>query len=117
MNLEQYYAVFVVLQVIHSQEEIYTGFHNKWPVFSLSKKAFVAFELAFSLFIVSMFFIRALTFRDLWFYLFNLLMFANGVEHLIWAASVKKYVPGLISSFALTAFFLYYYLTFLAYGK
>lgn len=117
MNIEQYYAVFVALQLIHSQEEIHTGFHSKWPVFSWPKKAFVAFELVFSLFIVGMLFVRSLPFRELWFYLFNLLMFANGVEHLIWAASVKKYVPGLVSSFALTAFFLYYYLTFLAYGK
>jgi hypothetical protein len=40
---------------------------------------------------------------------FLALMFANGVQHLVWSGAAKKYVPGLITAPVHIAVFLTYY--------
>mgnify|MGYP001578370778 FL=1 len=40
---------------------------------------------------------------------FLVLMFANGVQHLVWAVNVKKYVPGLITEPVHIIVFLIFY--------
>jgi len=43
---------------------------------------------------------------------FLALMFANGVQHIVWAGSVKRYVPGLITSpIHIVLFLIFYYRT------
>ena len=42
--------------------------------------------------------------------LFLVLMFANGVQHIVWFGAVKKYVPGLITApMHIVAFLLFYF--------
>ena len=41
---------------------------------------------------------------------FLLLMFANGVQHLVWWGNVKKYVPGLITAFIHVAIGIFYFI-------
>ena len=40
---------------------------------------------------------------------FLVLMFANGIQHLVWWGCEKKYVPGLITAFAHIALFIVFY--------
>lgn len=112
MTNEQYYIAFVILQLIHSQEEIHTGFHAKWPILKMTKRFFVTFEIIFSILIILPIFID-FPFRTYWMYFFNLLMFGNGLHHFVWSEWGKKYVPGLVSGIIMIFFFLYYYFSFL----
>lgn len=108
MRLEEYYTIFVILQLIHSQEEIRTGFYNVWPLMKMTKRFFVTFEIIFSIIIVAPIFLR-FPYREQWMTVFVYLMLANGFEHLIWAVAKRKYVPGLVTALLFFPLFLMYY--------
>lgn len=108
--LSTYYTALVVIQLLHSQEEIFTHFEKRWPVWKMSRVVFVTFEILFSIFIILPIFFVSFPYRIEWMLLFNLLMFANGVWHLMWFACEKRYVPGLVTAFLfLIAFAMFYF--------
>ena len=96
--LETFYTILVGIQLLHSQEEIHARFEKRWPVWKMSRTFFIAFEILFSVFIIVPIFLTTFPFREMWMQFFNILMFANGIWHLMWAASEKRYVPGVITA-------------------
>jgi hypothetical protein len=109
-SVEPFYITFVIIQLLHSQEEIYTHFEKRWPVWKMSRKFFVTFEVIFSALTLSVIFFKDFPGRYLFMSSFNVLMFANGVWHCMWAGVEKRYVPGLITApFFIITFLIYYF--------
>ena len=63
----------------------------------MSRAVFVFFEIVFSLVFLYVLFFQP-SFYATFAKAFLLLMFANGIWHLFWGWSEKKYVPGLITT-------------------
>lgn len=108
-NLELFFRLLVGIQIIHSLEEIYTRFDKHWPVWKMSRRFFISFEILFSLLLLLVVFFQDFPQRLVFMQAFNLLMFANGIWHLMWAGVVKKYVPGLITAPLFLIVFCFYY--------
>lgn len=88
-----------VVQLFHSSEELLNNFHKKWFFKKLSFKFFLTFEIIHNIFWGLVLFIPTFPFRLQVLGLFILLMFANGIEHVVWYMWEKKYVPGLFTAF------------------
>lgn len=108
-HLETYYTILVVIQLLHSQEEIFTRFDRQWPLWKMSRLFFVIFEIIFSIFIILPLFLDNFPLKNLWMQFFNILMFANGIWHLTWAGIEKRYVPGAITATIFILVYLVYY--------
>ena len=107
--LENYTIAFLVLQLFHSAEELSQGFHKRFPFGKLTFKNFLTFEVLFMGLWLTIFMVKSFPYREniLAFYL--LLMFANGIWHIVWWGIEKKYVPGLITApFFILVFVVYY---------
>ena len=96
--LEQFFTISLLVQIAHSIEELSTGFHKKWYVFKMPFWVFFAFEVVFESFWISVWCFQNFPNRAYLQIFFLALMFANGVQHIVWAGNVKKYVPGLITA-------------------
>jgi len=97
-NLESFYILSLSVQVIHSIEELSTGFHKRWYLFKMPFLIFLLFEILFTSFWIVILLVPSLPNRTMLQTTFLLLMFANGVQHLVWWGNVKKYVPGLLTT-------------------
>ncbi len=106
-----YFLMLGAIQIVHAQEEIWTGFHKRWFVFTMSRWVFVTFEVLFSLTIIAYVLRPDLPLSHTYMSLFALAMLINGIGHIVWGLVVKKYVPGLITAPFLVAVFAGYYLT------
>lgn len=100
------------IQLIHSIEELSTGFHKQWYLFKMPFYVFLTFEILFTSFWALTVFTELIPNKELLLRFFLLLMFANGIQHVVWFGSVKKYVPGLVTAFFHIGWLGYYYLTF-----
>lgn len=110
MNLlEQFFAISLLIQVIHAIEELATGFNKKWYVFKMPFWVFLLFEVIFEGFWIAVYLFPDFPNRPALQAFFLALMFANGIQHLVWAENVKKYVPGLITAPAHIIVFLMLY--------
>src|SRR3989339_1013415 len=102
------------VQLLHSSEELLNNFHKKWFFRKLTFKFFLSFEIAHNIFWGLVIFIPTFPFRFPLLGLFILLMFANGIEHVVWYMWEKKYVPGLLTApvhiIIFIAFFFSYFL-------
>jgi hypothetical protein len=108
--LERFYLLAVLVQLVHSVEELSTGFHKKWYLFKMPFKTFLLFECLFSLFWLLILFIPNFPNRIFLEEFFLVLMFANGIQHVVWCGVTKKYVPGLITAFGhILVFFMFYF--------
>src|SRR3989338_5713668 len=96
--LQQFFTLSLLVQLAHSAEELSTGFHKKWYLFKMPFWAFLLFELAFSGFWIFVWLNSSFPYREYLQASFLALMFANGVQHIVWAGNVKRYVPGLITA-------------------
>lgn len=109
MSLHAYFIAFGVVQLAHSQEEIWTGFHKKWFLFTMPRWVFIAFEVVLSAtilaYMLNLHLVGATVFSQ-WF-IFAMLL--NAMEHIIWGAIKKSYVPGLITAPIFLALFIPYY--------
>ena len=105
------FSILLAIQCLHSVEELSTGFHKKWYLFSMPFFVFLTFEIIFLSFWIFVWLVPTLAYREFLMIFFNLLMFANGIQHLVWATVVKKYVPGLITAplFLIVFLGLYFY--------
>jgi|SRR3990167_11090852 len=109
--IEQFYIYFVIIQLLHSQEEIHFHFEKVWPLWKMSRKFFITMEITLSLILISGIFVKEIPYRFYLMAFFNILMFANGTWHITGAALSKKYIPGLYTApFAVILFLIYYYL-------
>lgn len=98
MTTHDWFVLFGILQLIHSQEEIWTGFHKKWFLFKMPLWVFIAFEAMLSATILAYMLNPQLPGANGLMTWFMLVMLLNGMEHVIWAAVKKSYVPGLITA-------------------
>ncbi len=98
MALYNYFVLFGIIQLIHSQEEIWTGFHKKWFLFTMSKWVFVAWEALLSAVIITYMLRPHLAGATGFMQWFIFAMLLNGMEHVIWGAVKKSYVPGLVTA-------------------
>ncbi len=108
-NLEMFASYIFVIQLAHSFEELITGFHKRWYLFKMPFRLFLGFELLFNLFWALVLFSRQFPAREQLLAFFIVLMFANGIQHIVWFALEKKYVPGLITAPMHVILFLVYY--------
>lgn len=88
------FSVMLVMQLLHSAEELSQGFHKRFSLFKMSFRFFLIFEIVFYLFWVSVLIVEHFPFRDYLMGLFILLMLINGLWHMIWWGVERKYVPG-----------------------
>lgn len=107
--LEQFFAISLLVQVVHATEELSTGFYKKWYAFKMPFWMFLLFELIFEGFWITVYLLQNFPNRSSLQAVFLALMFMNGIQHLVWAGNVKKYVPGLITGPAHIIVFLTYY--------
>lgn len=76
----------------------------------MTLKTFVIFEVLFIGFWIVVLLSPVLAYRDELMALFALLMFSNGLWHVVWWGIVKKYVPGLISApFFIVTYLIFYF--------
>lgn len=109
IQLELFALLFLLTQILHSVEELLTGFHNKWYLTKLSFKTFLTFEIFHNLFWTTVVFVKGFPYRNDLLFFFFALMFANGVQHIVWFGFKKKYVPGLITAPIHVVLFLIFY--------
>lgn len=109
MDAYGYFVAFGVIQLIHSQEEIWTNFHRRWFVFKMPRYVFVAFEMLLSALIVIYIVNPNIAPIKYVLPIFALTMLINGVGHVIWSLVEKRYVPGLVTAPAFIIIFLAYF--------
>lgn len=97
-HLELVGTFMFLIQLVHSSEELLTGFHKKWFLFKMPFKVFLGFEIIHNSFWASVLLFQQFPQREILITLFIYLMLANGLEHIIWAFIKRKYVPGLITA-------------------
>ncbi|MCL4363854.1 HXXEE domain-containing protein [Patescibacteria group bacterium] len=107
--IERFYLLALLIQLVHSTEELTTGFHKKWYLFKMPFQTFLLFEIIFSLFWLIVLLVPRVPNRVFLQEFFLVLMFANGIQHVIWWGVTKKYVPGLITAFGHIFVFLSFY--------
>ena len=108
-----YFVAFGLTQLVHSQEEIWAGFHKRWFLFTMPRWVFIGFEMLFSLPIIIYLVNPNLPYANGYLQVFAILMFINGIEHIVWALVEKKYVPGLITAPIFVIIFLGYFISIL----
>ncbi len=113
ISLEIFFLAFLCIQLIHSIEELTTGFHRNFPLFKMPMWVFVVFEILFQGFFWLVFLNESCAGRDVLAHVFALLMFANGLWHMVWWGVVKKYVSGLITAPILVVTFIVFYFSML----
>ena len=109
MDAYGYFVAFGVVQLIHSQEEIWTNFHRRWFVFKMPRWVFISFEIVLSAFIVLYMIQPGIAPVSVVVPIFALVMLINGLEHVIWGLVEKRYVPGLVTAPAFIIIFLAYF--------
>ncbi len=108
--IEQFFVISLFVQIAHSIEELATGFHKKWYLFKMSFWAFLTFEIVFESFWIAVWLMPDFHSRIYFQAFFLALMLANGVQHIVWAGNVKKYVPGLVTApVHITVFLTFYF--------
>jgi len=107
--IEQFFALSLLVQIVHSIEELSTGFHKKWYAFKMPFWVFLLFEISFEGFWVAVLLFHNIPNRPALQLIFLVLMFANGVQHIVWAGNVKRYVPGLVTAPLHIIIFLLFY--------
>jgi len=108
-TLEIFFLLLLGIQVLHSVEELTTGFHKKCPFGRFKFSSFLTFEILFLSFWVLVFFLNSFSLREPFLYFFNLLMFANGIWHITWFGIEKKYVPGILTAPLFVIVFVIFY--------
>ncbi len=98
MSTHDWFILFGILQLLHSQEEIWTGFHKKWFLWPMPLWLFVTFEVILSATIIVYMINPQLPGASGFMTWFMFVMLLNGMEHIIWAAMKKSYVPGLVTA-------------------
>lgn len=117
MTTYGYFVLLGLAQLVHSQEEIWTGFYKRWFVFTMPRWVFLAFEVLFSLFTIAYMVKPDLPLAEVLMPAFALVMFINGIGHIVWGLIAKSYVPGLITAPLFVAVFAIYYINIIRAGR
>jgi hypothetical protein len=106
-----FYLLFV--QLLHSIEELTMGFHKKWYLFPMPFWVFLLFEIIHNIFWILVILTNLVPYKTELSAFFIALMFANGVQHIVWFGWEKKYVPGLLTAPLHIILFLVFFFQFL----
>lgn len=117
MNAYVYFVLLGLTQLAHSQEEIWTGFHKSWFVFTMPSWVFIVFEVLFSIPIIAYIANPHLLYADVYMPAFALVMFVNGIGHIVWGLVARSYVPGLVTAPFFIAIFVFYYASLIRVGS
>lgn len=109
INILLFAWIIYAVQIIHSLEELSTGFHKKWFVFKMPFRTFLAFEIIHNSFWAIVLIYKSFPFRLELLAFFIVLMFAQSLWHLAWWAMKKEYVPGLVTAIIHVILFLVFY--------
>lgn len=96
--LESIAFSMLIIQFAHSVEELATGFHKKWYLFPMPFWVFLLFEVSHNLFWGVVILTDLIPYKTQLAAFFIALMFANGIQHVVWYGVKKKYVPGLVTA-------------------
>lgn len=107
--IEKFALYILILQFVHSIEELMMGFHKIWYLFSMPFWFFLLFEVAHNIFWSLVILTDLIPYKSQLSAFFIALMFANGVQHLVWFGWKKKYVPGLLTAPAHVILFLVFF--------
>ncbi len=113
--IEQFFIIFLVILFFHSTEEHLTGFHKKSPLYKMSFPVFFGLEAIFFGFWLIVF-LTDFQARTGFMAFFNILMFINGIWHILWFMFLekgKRYVPGLITAPLFVITFVVFYINLL----
>ena len=109
ITLEYFFLIMLGIQFLHSIEELSNKFHEKFPLFPMTFRFFLSFEVIFFSFWTLIYFVE-IPFREYLMAFFVLLMFGNGIWHITWYGIEKKYVPGIITApLFVIAFSIFYF--------
>lgn len=97
-NVQTIASLMFFVQILHSIEELLTGFHRRWYVFKMPFWVFLTFEIVHNFFWGVVIFTHWLPYKPQLTMFFIALMLVNGIQHFVWSAVTKKYVPGLITA-------------------
>lgn len=111
-NLELFASIMFVVQLVHSAEELKTGFHKKWFLFKMKYRTFLIFEILHNSFWLLVLLFKNFPYREQLLLFFIFLMLANGIEHVVWGFVQRKYVPGLITAPLHILIFVIFYFSF-----
>ncbi len=111
MDTYNYFVLAGIIQLLHSQEEIWTNFHAKWFVITMPRPVFISFETLLSLAIIAYMLEPSLPAANYIMPFFILVMFVNGIGHIVWALIKKSYVPGLVTSPLFVVVFISYFVS------
>ncbi len=104
------FKALLAVQCLHSIEELSMGFHKRWYAVKMPFWIFLFWEICFQAFWFFVLLAPSFPARETWMAFFNYLMFANGVQHVVWAGVEKKYVPGLLTAPLFFIVFFWFYL-------
>ena len=88
--MEAFFTIMLAVQFLHSVEELTSRFHERCPFFSVSLRTFVLSQVLFLAFWVFILLYHGMPFRDLLMAFFIVLMFVNGVAHVVWWGDRKE---------------------------
>ncbi len=114
--LTVYYFIFFFLMILHSVEEQALNFADRCPFMRLTYTQFWLFEVFFIIVWIVPFLLPQLFIAKLMEAFFPILMFANGIWHLVWFwffERGKRYVPGVVTGSLFVIIFLQFYFGFL----
>ncbi|MBT3817207.1 MAG: HXXEE domain-containing protein [Candidatus Magasanikbacteria bacterium] len=108
-TLEYFFLIMLGIQLVHSIEELSNKFYKEFPLFPMTFKFFLSFEVIFLILWTLVYFIE-IPFKENLMAFFILLMFINGIWHITWYGIKKKYVPGIITApLFIIAFIIFYF--------
>ena len=108
-TLEQFFAIMLGVQFLHSIEELSHNFHARFPLFKMTFRFFLSFEILFFTTFLLVYLLPDLAYRSALMSFFIVLMFANGIWHITWLGIAKKYVPGIVTAPIFVIVFLAYF--------
>lgn len=110
MSSYGYFVTLGLIQLAHSQEEIWTGFHKRWFVFTMPRWVFIIFEILFSIPIIAYIANPGLPLADWYMPLIALVMLIDGVRRIVWGLVERKNVLGLVTASLFVIVFIFYYI-------
>ena len=111
--LEYFFILSLIVQCIHGSEALIMGAHREWYLFTMPFWVLLLWEIVFLGFWSTVYVVPGFPWREHLEALFLVLMFANGLQHIVWWGTRKSYVPGIFTAPLHVVVFLAFYFSVL----